>query len=152
MGVSSTVIGRKIERAHRTVEKWCLLYEHEGIERLPLRRSRTLSEEFLETVKEKRERLIKIIHESPKIYDINRASWSLHALADAYHKTHGERISRSSISQYFILAGYKFKKAKKVLTSDDPTYREKLAKITNALSHLSPRENFSRSMSSVPFR
>lgn len=142
MGVSSIAIGRKIERARRTVEKWCLLYEHEGIESLPLRRSRTLSEESLATIKTKKERLIKIIHETPNVYDINRASWSLHALRDAYHKTHGERISRSSISEYFILAGYKFKKAKKVLTSEDPTYRDKLAKITNALSHLSPSEKF----------
>jgi hypothetical protein len=119
-----------------------LLYEHEGIESLPLRRSRTLSEESLATIKAKKERLIKIIHETPKLYDINRASWSLHSLRDAYYKTHGERISRSSISEYFILAGYKFKKAKKVLTSEDPTYRDKLAKITNALSHLSPSEKF----------
>jgi hypothetical protein len=89
MGVSSIAIGRKIERARRTVEKWCLLYEHEGIESLPLRRSRALSEESLATIKAKKERLIKIIHETPNVYDINRASWSLHALRDAYHKTHG---------------------------------------------------------------
>jgi transposase len=142
MGVSSFEIARKIERAHRTVEKWCLLYEHDGIESLPLRRSRKSSEEALAKIKAKKDRLIKIIHENPKAYDINRASWSLKALADAYHKTHGERISASSISEYFILAGYKFKKAKKVLTSDDPTYRDKLAKITNALSQLAANEKF----------
>jgi transposase len=142
MGVSSIAIGRKIERAPRTVDKWCLLYENHGIESLPLRSSRKLSDESLTTIKEKKERLIKIIHETPKIYDINRASWSLHALADAYYKTHGERISTSSISEYFISAGYKFKKAKKVLTSEDPTYRDKLGKITNALSHLTPSEKF----------
>jgi transposase len=141
-GVSSIAIGRKIERVPRTIEKWCLLYEHEGIESLPLRRSRTLSEESLATTKTKKERLIKIIHETPKLYDINRASWSLHALRDAYYKTYGERISRSSISEYFILAGYRFKKAKKVLTSEDPTYRDKLTRITNALSYLSPSEKF----------
>jgi transposase len=142
MGVSSIAIGRKIERAHRTVEKWCLVYERDGIESLPLRRARRLSEDSLTTIKSKKERLIKIIHETPKVYDINRASWSLHTLADAYQKVHGERISTSSISEYFILAGYKFKKAKKVLTSEDPTYRDKLAKITNALSHLAPNEKF----------
>ncbi len=142
MGVSSFEIARKIERARRTVEKWCLLYEHDGIESLPLRRSRKSSEEALAKIKAKKDRLIKIIHENPKAHDINRASWSLKSLADAYHKTHGERTSASSISEYFILAGYKFKKAKKVLTSDDPTYREKLAKITNALSQLAANEKF----------
>jgi transposase len=141
-GVSSFEIARKIERAPRTVEKWCLLYEQNGFAGLPVRRSRKSSKDSLEKIKEKKERLIKIIHESPKAYDINRASWSLQALADAYCRTHGERISASSISEYFISAGYKLKKAKKVLTSDDPTYRDKLAKITNALSHLTPSEKF----------
>jgi DDE superfamily endonuclease len=66
----------------------------------------------------------------------------LHTLRDAYQKTYGECISKSSISEYFVAEGYKFKKAKKVLTSEDPTYRDKLAKITNALSHLSSSEKF----------
>jgi len=38
--------------------------------------------------------------------------------------------------------GYKFKKAKKVLTSSDPEYREKLSKITQILSELTPNEKF----------
>ena len=142
MGVSSIDIARKVERAPRTVEKWFSLYEQDGIESLPLIRSRKSSEEIIAAIQAKKEKLIKIIHEAPKAYDINRASWSLKALSDAYHKTYGERISVSSISEYFISAGYKFKKAKKVLTSDDPTYRDKLAKITNALSQLAPSEKF----------
>jgi transposase len=141
-GVSSFEIARKIERGRRTVEKWCVLYEKNGIAGLPVRRSRKSSKESLEKIRVKKERLIKIIHESPRAYDINRASWSIQALSDAYYRTHCERISASSISEYFISAGYKFKKAKKVLTSDDPTYRDKLAKITNALSHLMPSERF----------
>jgi len=142
VGVSSSAISKKIERSPRTLKKWCLVYEHEGIESLPLGRSRKSSEGSLAIIKTKKEKLIKIIHESPKAYDINRASWSLQAMSDAYYKIHGERISTSSISEYFISAGYKFKKAKKVLTSDDPTYRDKLTKITNTLQRLKPSEKF----------
>lgn len=80
--------------------------------------------------------MIKSIYETPKVYGINRASWSLGALSDAYEKTYGKRVSRSSISECFISAGYKFKKAKKSLTSNDPAYREKLTKITSILSRL----------------
>jgi transposase len=141
-GQSVSEICRKIERARRTVERWCSLYEHGGIDCLPLRRSKKLSDASVNKINEKKERLIKIIHELPRAYGINRASWSLDALSDAYEKTHGKRISTSSISEYFILAGYKFKKAKKSLTSNDPTYREKLAKITNTLSHLASNEKF----------
>jgi transposase len=141
-GQSVSEICRKIDRARRTVERWCSLYEHGGIDCLPLRRSKKLSDASVDKINEKKERLIKIIHQLPKAYGINRASWSLDALSDAYEKTHGKRISTSSISEYFILAGYKFKKAKKSLTSNDPTYREKLAKITNTLSHLASNEKF----------
>jgi transposase len=114
------------------VENWRLTYQNAGIDCLPPKRSRRLSRETEQAIKEKKERLIKIIHETPKAYGINRASWSLQALSDAYEKVYGERASRSSISEYFIAAGYKFKKAKKSLTSNDPTYRDKLTKITSA--------------------
>ena len=98
-GENISAISRKVDRAQRTIENWCLVYEREGITGLPLGRSRKLSPDSVAAVKSKKERLIKIIHERPKAYDINRASWSLQALADAYHRTYGERISISSISQ-----------------------------------------------------
>jgi transposase len=146
LGLSSchtvSEICHKIGRARRTVEKWCVTYEHVGIDGLPVKRSRKLSEKSQTAIKGKKERLIKIIHETPNAYDINRASWSLQALSEAYEKTYEERASRSSISEYFIAAGYKFKKAKKSLMSCDPTYREKLNKITSILSYLSSDEKF----------
>jgi transposase len=141
-GISTSKTAEKIERSPRVVERWYSLYERDGIESLPLKRTKKASETSRAKLESKKINLIKIIHESPKAYDINRASWSLKTLSGAYHKTHGERISVSSISEYFTSAGYRFKKAKKVLTSDDPNYREKLAKITDALSQLAPNEKF----------
>jgi transposase len=105
-GVSTFKTAEKIGRARRIVEKWYLIYERDGIESLPLKRSRKSSEDVLAKLEAKKNNLIKIIHESPKAYDINRASWSLKTLAGAYQKTHGERISVSSISEYFTSAGY----------------------------------------------
>src|SRR5215469_12798842 len=146
LGLSScqtlSEICQKIGRARRTVEKWCVTYERVGIDGLPVGRSRKLSEKSKTVITEKKERLIKIIHETPRAYDINRASWSLETLSRAYEKTYGERTSRSSVSEYFTAAGYKFKKAKKSLMSCDPTYRDKLNKITSTLSHLSSDEKF----------
>jgi transposase len=139
-GHTVPAICRKIGRARRTVEKWCATYERSGIDSLPVKRAHKLSEKIQAAIKEKKERLVKIIHETPNAYGINRASWSLQALSEAYKKTYGERASPSSISEYFIAAGYKFKKAKKSLMSSDPTYREKLEKITSTLSHLFSKE------------
>jgi transposase len=119
-------ICNKIGRARRTVTKWCVIYDTMGIDALPVKRSRRLSEETQAVIKEKKIRLIKIIHETPKCYGINRASWSLKSLSDAYKAKYDECVSRSSVSEYFIAAGYRFKKAKKSLMSADPTYRDKL--------------------------
>jgi transposase len=141
-GHPTSELCRKIGRSQRTVENWRLTYQNAGIDQLPPKRSRRLSKETEQAIKEKKERLIKIIHEAPNAYGINRASWSLQALSDAYEKIYGERASRSSISEYFIAAGYKFKKAKKSLTSNDPTYRDKLTKITSTLSNLAPDQKF----------
>jgi len=66
----------------------------------------------------------------------------LKTLSAAYEKVYGTPISRSMVSAYFIAMGYKFKKARKVLTSPDPEFRMKLAKITKILSNLNPREKF----------
>ena len=74
----------------------------------------------------KKERLVKIIHEPPSLYDVNRTTWTLEMLSAACQKIYWEGVSRSMVSQYFKEIGYKFKQARKVLTSPDPEYRTKL--------------------------
>jgi hypothetical protein len=54
----------------------------------------------------------------------------------------GVFISRSNIKKIIKDAGYRFRKAKKVLTSTDPEYREKLQNITRILANLAPDEKF----------
>ena len=51
-------------------------------------------------------------------------------------------LSKNYISKIIKDAGYTFRKAKKVLTSKDPNYREKLNKITGILSNLGEKERF----------
>ena len=48
----------------------------------------------------------------------------------------------STISEYISEQGYAFKKARRVLTSPDPEYREKLKEITRILSSLHEDEKF----------
>ena len=135
-------ISRKIERSPRTIKKWCLMYTAEGFDRLALPRTKAQSMKSLDGLKAKKDRLIKLIHESPRLHDINRASWSLNTLATVYERLYGASISKSSISEYFRAAGYKFKKAKTVLTSNDPEYHTKVGVITQILSDLKEDEAF----------
>jgi hypothetical protein len=97
---------------------------------------------MLEKIKNKRDRIIEILHESPHLHGINRASWSLVTLSRAYELLYGESIGISTISEYIRTEGYSFRKARIQLTSPDPNYREKLEAITKILSNLSEDEKF----------
>ena len=141
-GCCITEISRKIERSCGTIKKWYSIYIDKGIEHLDLSRTREIAEHIIYNIKLKKERLIKLIHESPSLHDINRTSWSLHTLAQAYERLYSETISTSSISEYVRSEGYTFKKARTVLTSPDPEYRAKLKKITSILSNLKTNEKF----------
>ncbi len=131
----------KIERSRRKVKEWIGLYKTEGLEAL-LKKNRPVNEEAVQRIDVKKGRLIKLIHETPHLHGINRTSWSLESLAQVYQQIYSESISKTMISTYVKTEGYSIKRAKKVLTSPDPDYREKLIKITNILSHLREKEKF----------
>lgn len=141
-GVQITKISKKIERSCRTIRQWRGCFLENGFDNLDLRRSRKIKDDVAEHILIKKKRLIRLVHESPQVHKINRTSWSLKTLAQAYGAVYGESISKSTISAYVRAEGYTFNKAKKVLTSPDPEYRTKLAKITKVLSNLGSEEKF----------
>ena len=141
-GIPITKVSKKIERSPRTIKKWVKNYENQGLLGLGLHRTRKVDKKITAKIKQKKKRLIKILHQTPHLYNINRTSWSLKTLAATYKRVYGEPISKSSISEYIKLEGYTFKKARKALTSPDPQYREKVAKITDILSNLGTQEKF----------
>ena len=71
-------------------------------------------------MKQRRDRIIALLHETPQIHGINRTSWSLKTLAQAFDKQYGESIGKSTLSEYVKAEGYTFRKARRVLTSPDP--------------------------------
>jgi hypothetical protein len=54
----------------------------------------------------------------------------------------GYPVGKNNVSKIVKKAGYRFWKAKEVLTSNDPKYHEKLEAITKILSNLKPTERF----------
>lgn len=88
-----------------------------------------------------REALFAILHEPPSLYGINRTRWEMGDLKEVMSRK-GFSISLGNIRQIIRNAGYKFRKARKVLTSPDPQYREELQRITGILSQLQPNELF----------
>ena len=88
-----------------------------------------------------KDNIFKILHAPPSGYGINRTTWRIEDLYNIMAKE-GVPISKPYIRKVIKNAGYRFLKAKKVLTSNDPKYREKLKKITSILSKLKPTESF----------
>jgi transposase len=85
--------------------------------------------------------VFKVLHTPPAVFGFNRTSWRM----DDLHATlarEGVRIARINIRQIIRKAGYKFYKARTVLTSTDPEYRKKLEHITGILTKLMPDEKF----------
>jgi transposase len=88
-----------------------------------------------------RDALFKLLHEPPALSGFNRTAWRISDLREALLR---QNISVGStlISKVIRSAGYRWRKAKVVLTSNDPEYREKLARVQGILSNLKPSERF----------
>jgi transposase len=127
-GIGTTNLSSKVEKSCRIVKSWIDAYNQQGIPALRANRKRRQGSKKLAEMQQKRDQIIEILHETPQIHKINRASWSLKTLAQAFEKQYGQPIGKSTISDYVIAEGYSFKKARRVLTSPDPNYRENCRK------------------------
>ena len=85
--------------------------------------------------------LIEILHHKPAAYGINRSNWTLQSLAEAFEKVYGQRPSKGSVGRLLKQAGFSWKKSRKVLTSPDPNYREKVELLLKTLQSLNADED-----------
>jgi hypothetical protein len=82
-----------------------------------------------------------LLHSPPSSHGINRTTWK----QDDLHRVLAESgfpIARQNIRAIIRKQGYKWHKARKVLTSNDPEYRAKVERITSILSNIRPDERF----------
>jgi hypothetical protein len=137
-------ISGKIERPFRQVREWILAFNYYGMEGLwqaITRKSRRNKNERLERMERRKKRLIEIIHHIPKYYNVNRSSWNLLSLAKVYTEQYDDdKISHQLVSRSLKGAKYTIKKARRVLTSPDPEYREKVDNLLKTLHSLGPDE------------
>lgn len=82
-----------------------------------------------------------VLHEPPSLSNINRTTWKMddlrRVLADL-----GFAACKDVIRQIIHKAGYKWRTARTVLTSNDPDYREKIGKVKSILSNLGEKDRF----------
>jgi len=121
-----------------TFYKWYGRYRAEGYEGLANRYSpKKLKAKDSKHVSA----VFSVLHSPPSEFGINRTSWRMKDLERCLAER-GFALSLHTIRKIIKDAGYKWKKAKIVLTSSDPNYRQKVDRIKEVLSSLKEDERF----------
>jgi hypothetical protein len=137
-GIPRQTISRFLHITPKTVTAYCRVYSIYGCERLMegfYRRVKRSDDELLANT------LFAVLHATPSTYGINRTTWIMADLRRVLAQK-GQPACPQVIRKIIRDAGYNMRKAREVLTSNDPEYQEKLEKIQSILSTLGPDERF----------
>ncbi len=142
LGVEFNTISKIMNVALGTVRNYDKCYRVNGIKKVKRKLSHKYAKAKNAQSKEKLQRIFEIIHHPPKFFDVNRSRWTQTNIANVYEKTYGETIGKSTIGDILKKSGYSLKKVKRVLTSSDPNYREKVELLLKTLQLLKTSEAF----------
>lgn len=133
----------RIECTHSTMLKWLRTYEAGGLGALARPgNKKPLSKERQSAIEGKMDELVHLVRQSPKLHGIDKNSWTITDLAYAFGKLLGKPVSYSQVSIYLKKRGIRYKRAREVLVSSDPQFREKYGAIQYALENLGPKQKF----------
>ena len=137
-GLGSRQISSFLAISHRTSVRYRKLFEGGGSAALfgrKVRATRKIDDESLKSA------IFTLLHEPPNSHGINRTSWKMGDLCRVLRET-GHPASMDVVRKIVKAAGFRWRTARVVLTSNDPAYSEKLARIRSILSGLGSDEAF----------
>ena len=137
-GIGNKTIREFLYISRNTVKRYIYKFDNFGVDKL-LESSKT-GPKVAEDLNIK-EAILSILHSPPKEFNYNRTSWTLKLLKQEL-ENQDYHVGKNNVSLIVRKAGYRFWKAKEVLTSNDPKYKEKIEAITRILSNLKPSERF----------
>ena len=137
-GISGRATNRILGIARHSYQKYLQIYEEHGIEGLLVRKPSSNRKFDSEPLKQA---IFSLLHEPPSNYNINRTTWRMADFKEIPAKK-GHPACPDVIRTITKNAGYRWRKARLVLTSQDPEYQQKLARIQSILSNLEPNEAF----------
>lgn len=136
-GIPRPLIAEFLGIYFRTVKKCILQYKRKGVTSLFVPRVGVRKYDDARY----KEMIFSILHSPPKEHGFNRTSWRRRDIHTAAARL-GMPIGKNYIDRIIREAGYRFRKARVVLTSNDPFYREKVNRIKEILTHLKSNERF----------
>jgi transposase len=137
-GIRPSVICGHLKLNYSTYHRYLRVFSEGGAAALFARRTSLLRKFDNETIKNT---LFDTLHQPPSNFGINRTTWRMPDLARIL-KERGHAAGEDVIRQIIRTAGYRWRKARIVLTSNDPEFSEKLGRIQSILSNLPPDEAF----------
>lgn len=137
-GLSSAIVCSFLGIDKKTHRKYLRTFEDGGSEALFARQTRSTRKFDDETIKQA---VFGLLHEPPSNYGINRTTWIMSDLSRVLRETR-QPACPDVIRRIIKEAGYRWRKARVVLTSSDTDYTEKLNRIRSILSGLRPDEAF----------
>ncbi len=137
-GISNRAISRFLGIRPKTSRRYRSLYDAGGVEALFSSRSASNRKSDDEELKGA---VFALLHEPPTQYGINRTFWTMPELSRVLGEK-GHPACLHVIRQITKAAGYRWRKARIVLTSKDPDYSAKLQAVQNILSRLADDEAF----------
>jgi transposase len=137
-GLAPGVICDFLGISPRTFQTYSRAFEHGGAAELFSRRTKPARKVGNNEVKEA---VFSLLHEPPSNYGINRTSWRMADLCRVLREK-GQPVSAQVVRKITRAAGYRWRKARVVLTSNDPDYSERLGRSRTILSGLRPDEAF----------
>jgi hypothetical protein len=137
-GLSGGIVCSFLGIDNKTRRKYLQTFESGGQAALFQRKTNSTRKFDNEEVKQA---VFRLLHEPPANYGINRTTWIMPDLARVLRET-GHPACPEVIRKITKAAGYRWRKARVVLTSSDPNYTEKLNHIRSILAGLRPDEAF----------
>ena len=142
LGISNSLIAAALRSSRKTTRRYYKMYLEAGPEKLfawnTTRHIGGAEHQFSERTK----RILETLHHKPSAFGINRTNWTQPALLKAYEQSYGEIISRGTLARILRRAGYRWRKARRVLTSPDTRYHEKVELLLKTLHCLGENEMF----------
>lgn len=136
-GVPESLIAEFFGAYIHTVRKLILRFQQKGVAALFVPRAGVRKFDDARY----KELVFKILHAPPKDYGFNRTTWRLQDVHATMTRL-GMPIGKTYIDRIIRDAGYRFVKARTVLTSNDPDYRAKVDRIHEILGRLKSTERF----------
>jgi transposase len=137
-GIKCSLVRSFLHLSKRSARSYWERYRHGSTVALFATRIRAQRKSQEERI---RHSVFALLHSPPSVHGINRTTWSMTALQRILREQ-GQSISRDLINEIIKNAGFKWRKARVVLTSSDPNYQAKVDKIAMILSELKSDEAF----------